>query len=173
MKTTAHAYDPAGSLTKIIYSEGTPGVANTYDRLGRLISVSSGPMTDTLTYNLANEMLGESFTGGPLSGLSVTDTYDQFLRRTNLTALAGASTLSSTAYGYDNAFRLQTVNDGNNDVAKYSYLANSPLVGQTCPVRFQVASGRRACLVAWTGTRCSALGGFISRGKPLPTGRPP
>jgi hypothetical protein len=85
---------------------------------------------------------------------------------------SSGTVLAKTVYGYDAASRLQTVNDGNNDVAKYSYLANSPLVGQTCPVRFQVASGRRACLVAWTGTRCSALGGFISRGKPLQTGPP-
>jgi len=74
-------------------------------------------------------LLGESFSGGPLTGLSVTNGYDQYLRRTNLTALA-ASLLSQTTYGYDNASRLLTVNDGNNDVATYNYLANSPLVGQ-------------------------------------------
>ena len=40
------------------------------------------------------------------------------------------SILSSTAYGYDAASRLQTVNDGHNNTASYSYLANSPLVSQ-------------------------------------------
>jgi len=67
-------------------------------------------------------LLGESFSGGPLTGLSVTNGYDQYLRRTNLTALA-ASLLSQTTYGYDNASRLLTVNDGNNDVATYNYLS--------------------------------------------------
>ena len=38
--------------------------------------------------------------------------------------------LKSTTYGYDNASRLLTVNDGNNNTARYNYLANSPLVGQ-------------------------------------------
>ena len=54
---------------------------------------------------------------------------NQFLRRTNLTA-AAASVLSRTTYGYDSTSRLATVNDGTNDTATYSHLANSPLVGQ-------------------------------------------
>jgi RHS repeat-associated protein len=64
-----------------------------------------------------------------LNGLSVTNGYDRFLRRTNLTARA-STVLSRTAYGYDAASRLATVNDGNNDFVGYSYLANSPLVSQ-------------------------------------------
>jgi len=43
-----------------------------------------------------------------------------------MTLASGA--LSTTAYGYDAASRLQTVNDGNNNTATYSYVANSPLV---------------------------------------------
>jgi len=34
------------------------------------------------------------------------------------------------SYGYDNASRLQTVSDGNNNSAAYTYLVNSPLVSQ-------------------------------------------
>jgi len=49
---------------------------------------------------------------GPLDGLTVTNTYDKFLRRTNLTAQTATSILSSTAYGYVAACRLQTVNAG-------------------------------------------------------------
>ncbi len=127
--TTSYAYDTAGSLTNIGYSDTTPGVTNSYDRLGRLTAVACNGLTDTLTYNLANEMLGESFAGGLLAGLAVTNGYDQYLRRTNLTALA-ASLLSRTIYGYDADARLAAVNDGNNDTATYSYLANSALVQQ-------------------------------------------
>jgi hypothetical protein len=108
-------YDTAGGLTNVVYSELTPGVTNNYDRLGRLKSVIRNGMTDTLTYNLANELLGESFSGGVLNGLSVTNGYDQFLRRTNLTALA-SGILNQTAYGYDSASRLSTVSDGTNNV---------------------------------------------------------
>ena len=115
-----------------MYSDGTPCVTNTYDRLGRLITVACNGMTDTLSYNLAGELLGESFAGGPLNGLTVTDNYDQFLCRTNLTALAAqaSSVLNSTVYGCAAASRLQTVNDGHLNTATYSYLANSPLVSQ-------------------------------------------
>ncbi len=59
----------------------------------------------------------------------MTNGYDQYLRRTNLVAL-GPSVLSRAIYGYDHASRLQTVTDGNNNWATYSYLANSPLVSQ-------------------------------------------
>ena len=101
-----------------------------YDRLGRQSTIVCNGMTDTLTYNLANELLGESFSGGTLNGLSVTNGYDANLRRTILSALSFGSSLSSTTYGYDNASRLSSVSDGNNNSAAYSYLDNSPLVSQ-------------------------------------------
>src|ERR1035441_1103208 len=41
----------------------------------------------------------------------------------------GSGVLTRTLYGYDNASRLSSVSDGTNSAA-YSYLANSPLVGQ-------------------------------------------
>ena len=83
-----------------------------------------------LTYNLANELLGESFSGGILNGLAVTNNYDQWLRRTTLAAQYSATPLLQQSFGYDNASRLSSVSDGNNNSAAYSYLANSPLVGQ-------------------------------------------
>ena len=107
----------------------TPTVGYAYDRLGRQNSITWTNITDTLTYNLANELQIESFSGGILTGLSVTNGYDQYLRRTNLVAL-GPSVPIRAIYGYDHASRLQTVTDGNNNWATYSYLANSPLVGQ-------------------------------------------
>jgi len=41
--------------------------------------------------NLANELLGEAFSGGILNGLAVTNSYDADLRRTTLSALSGSS----------------------------------------------------------------------------------
>jgi RHS repeat-associated protein len=128
---TTYAYDPAGSLTNVSYSDGiTPAVANTYDRLGRLSTVAYNGITDTLTYNLANQLLSESYSGGILNGLSVTNGYDSDLRRTALVALSSGSQLLSANYGYDTASRLSTVSDGNNNSATYNYVAKSPLVGQ-------------------------------------------
>ena len=64
-------------------------------------------------------------------GLTVSNRYDQYLRRTNL--LAGSGVPFSAFYGvtnlYDGASRLGQVADGVTS-ASYSYLANSPWVGQ-------------------------------------------
>ena len=56
--------------------------------------------------------------------------YDQFLRRTSLAALQLNNPLFQQSFGFDAASRLQTVSDGRGESATYSYLANSPLVGQ-------------------------------------------
>ncbi len=126
---TSYAYDPAGSPTNIVYTDATPGVTNAYDRLGRPSSVIQNGMTDTLTYNLAGELLKESFAGGLLNGLSVTNGYDADLRRAKLAALQSNNPFIQQSFGYDAASRLSTVSDGTNNAA-YGYLANSPLVGQ-------------------------------------------
>jgi RHS repeat-associated protein len=128
---TSYAYDTAGSLTNVSYNDGTtPAVATAYDRLGRPATITQGSLVTKQTYNFASELLGESYVGGILNGLFVTNRYDTYLRRTNVTALNGGTALSLANYGYDNASQLQTVDDGNGNSATYSYLANSPLVSQ-------------------------------------------
>jgi RHS repeat-associated protein len=126
--TTAYSCDNGGSLATVVYSDGTtPNVTNTFDRLGRQATIACGGMTNTLSYNTANQLLSESFSGGTLAGLAVTNAYDSFLRRTAVALSNQTSTL--VQYGYDNASRLQNVT---NSTAKatYAYLANSPLVSQ-------------------------------------------
>src|SRR5262249_49952443 len=127
---TTYGYDNAGGVTTVSYSDSTPGVTYTFDRVGRQSTVVCNGMTDTLTYNLASQLLGESYSGGTLAGLAVTNNYDPYLRRTNLAILNGASVLAKTIYGYDNGSRLLSVSDGNSNSATYSYLANSLLVSQ-------------------------------------------
>jgi RHS repeat-associated protein len=120
---TTYTYNIAGELATIVYNDGTtPNVTNTYDRRGRTIAVNQGANTTALAYNDAGQLLSET-----VNGLSATNSYDSLLRRTNLSAYAGSTLLSSTAYVYDNASRLASVVDGTNKTA-YSYLANSPLV---------------------------------------------
>ena len=128
---TSYAYDTAGGLTNLNYSDGlTPDVTNLCDRLGRPVTIIQGAMTTTAAYNLAGQRLSEAYAGGPLNGLCVSNTYDADMRRTTLAALTGTTLLLTTSYGYDPASRLATVNDGGNHTATYSYLANSPLVSQ-------------------------------------------
>src|ERR1700744_4925603 len=86
-------------------------------------------MTTSYVYDWANNVLSESYSGGNLNGLKLSNQFDAYLRRTNATLLNGTSPLCQTLYTYDNASRLLTVSDGTNQ-ATYSYVANSPLVGQ-------------------------------------------
>ena len=128
---TFYSYNPAGDLSGVHYSDTTPAVGYGFDRLGRQIAVTNGATVCHWIYNDAGQVLSESYTGGPLDGVSVTNGYDQYLRRTTLSVLSGGGSqlLASTAYGYDAASRLATVSDGTNTAA-YGYVANSSLVGQ-------------------------------------------
>jgi RHS repeat-associated protein len=129
--TTTYGYDNAGGLTNIFYSDTTPSVTNNYDRLGRLTQQVTANYQLNSAYNLAGQLLSESYSAGPLAGLGITNQYDADMRRTNLAIVnSPASLLASTAYSYDAASRLATVADGNGNSATYNYLANSPLVGQ-------------------------------------------
>jgi RHS repeat-associated protein len=123
--TTWYTNNNAGELERVWYSDGTPGATNTYDRRGRLTQLSILNSQLSRTYNDAGQLLTESFSGGPLSGLSVTNGYDSVLRRTAVGLASAPSTL--TRFGYDEASRLSGVTNGSS-LAIYSYLANSPLV---------------------------------------------
>jgi hypothetical protein len=89
----------------------------------------SGATTTSFVYDLANDVLSETNSGGTLTGLMVTNQFDSYLRRINMALLSGSTTLCRSTNGYDTASRLATVSDGTNS-ATYSYLANSSLVGQ-------------------------------------------
>ena len=78
---TTYYYNTAGELGTNVYSDGTPGVTNAYDRLGRKSSVVCGATTTSFVYDLANDVLSESYTGGLLGGLTVSNQFDADLRR--------------------------------------------------------------------------------------------
>ena len=131
--TTTYAFDNSGAVNAISYSDSTPGITYTYDRLGRPATVLQNGMTATFAYNLAGEPQSESYSGGVLNSVSLASTYDTLLRRTDLSAQYSSTPLLHHSFGYDNASRLQTVTDNTGSPAysaTYSYLANSPLVSQ-------------------------------------------
>ncbi|MGO8931763.1 MAG: RHS repeat domain-containing protein [Limisphaerales bacterium] len=129
--TTTYAYNNAGDLSAASYSDSTPAPSYGYDRRGRQTSATqAGGTAASRSFDDAGNLRSESYSGGPLGGLSVTDGYDQYLRRTNVAVLNSQSAvLAATGFGYDMASRLQTVTDGTNS-ATYTYLDYSPLVGQ-------------------------------------------
>src|SRR5206468_12859699 len=84
--------------------------------------------TTTFMYHDSGQVLSESYSGGPLDGLAVTNVYDALSRRiTNGVVNASGAFLTQTTNSYNTASRLLTASDGTNS-ARYFYLANSPLV---------------------------------------------
>jgi YD repeat-containing protein len=129
---TTYGYDQAGQLNSITYNDGTtPSVATVYDRRGRLVQVTDVG-TRNLSYNAAGEVLNDNYA---VSGLGFNSQlqydYDGLLRRTNLNNVSLGGNVN---YSYDAASRLasvSTVGSGQETLsATYTYLANSPLVGQ-------------------------------------------
>ncbi len=64
-----------------------------------------------------------------MNNLSISNGYDNLLRRTNNVTLLSGAILKSETNNFDAASRLNFISDGTNS-ATYTYLANSPLVSQ-------------------------------------------
>lgn len=125
---TTNTFNSAGEIATVNYLNdpaSTPGISLNYDRRGRLDTVTQGSVTETLAYDDAGNLLADSFAGGPLSGLSVTNSFDGLLRRDSLSVASIPAVF--TQYGYDAASRLTGVTNGTSSVT-YGYLENSPLV---------------------------------------------
>jgi RHS repeat-associated protein len=119
---TTYTYNAAGQLTGIDYSDVTPDVNITYDRRGRQTGITQGGATTSQIFNDAGQLLSQT-----ANGLTVSNRYDLYFRRTNSGVWNGSAWLARTEYTYDNASRLQKVGDGTNS-ATYAYLANSSLI---------------------------------------------
>ncbi len=94
--TTTYAYNNAGDLWTVAYANdpaGTQNLAYTYDRRGWRRTVVQGSMTSTFHYNEANQLIGESYSGGTLGGLAMTNHFDAYLRRTSVAAKKSTSLL--------------------------------------------------------------------------------
>jgi RHS repeat-associated protein len=140
--TATYGYTVAGDPATISYNDGvTSGLTNTYDRRGRLATTLQNGITTTFTLNDSSHPLSEGYSGGALNGLSVTNGYDAYQRRSALGAGGYASTV--TTYGFDNASRLSSASDGTYS-ANYSYLANSPLIGE---IQYQQSGTPRLTMI--------------------------
>ncbi len=129
LASTIYFYNTAGDLSSVEYTDGTAGLGNGYDRRGRQVLATNGSTVCTLTYNDQNQVLSESYAGGPLNNVSITNGYDSILRRTNNVTLLSGTVLKNVTNNFDTASRLNFISDGANS-ATYTYLANSPLVSQ-------------------------------------------
>jgi RHS repeat-associated protein len=105
---TTYGYTDAGDLGSVTYSDATPGVAHTHDRLGRAKTTTDAAGLLTRTY--ANgQLTNEVYTGtGLLSGQSLTRGFDALRRLQTLSV----PSVYSVSYGYDDASRLSTITEG-------------------------------------------------------------
>jgi RHS repeat-associated protein len=129
---TTYSYNDLGDLSAITYDDGTtPAVSYSYTRRGQQETAAQGGDSWKLFYTVDGQLLSEAGVVGVLGSLRVTNAFDAFLRRTQITTFDDAAEMQLTAhaYGYDLAGRLSTVADGAYSAA-YSYLANSPLISQ-------------------------------------------
>ena len=73
---TTYGFNTTGNLTSVSYSDATPAVTITPDRLGRPAEITDGSGTRTVTHSLGGELLAESHTAGPLAGLTSSRSLD-------------------------------------------------------------------------------------------------
>ncbi|PWU20969.1 MAG: hypothetical protein C5B50_02840 [Verrucomicrobia bacterium] len=125
---TTYSWTTAGDLRATIYSDSSPGLTNGFDRRGRQISSASSSSISSVLDD-AGDLLLESYTTGPLAGLSISNSLDSLLRRTNLVINQSGNPIIQQSSSFDAASRLKTTGDSTNTAA-YSYLANSPLISQ-------------------------------------------
>ncbi len=124
-----------GDLTATAYNDGTPSVTKVYDRFGQTKKVVADATETTLDYDYVGNLLRESYVGGSLAGISVTNGYDHWLRRTNVVAWYGLGPLNWSQYSYEAGNRLHSASEWltayiRGVSATYGYLASSRLVGQ-------------------------------------------
>jgi hypothetical protein len=131
---TTYSYSDSGDLSAIDYSDSTPDVSFTYDRLGRQKTVDSSVSAHTFAYN---GLLLESETvagiGDPGLTNTITRSYDSLGRSTGFTVGGVGDPEYSVSYGYNSVGRFSSLTSSLPFAcfAGYSYLANSDLVQST------------------------------------------
>lgn len=109
---TTYSYDNAGRRTTVSFSDGTPSISCTYDRGGRLASVTDAAGTRSFSYDAAGNRLSE--TQPHLPGLTITLGYDRLHRRTAFTLAKAETVLLHNDYSYDAFGRLKEIVSGQN-----------------------------------------------------------
>jgi hypothetical protein len=122
---TAYAYDSSGSLTNIAYSDATPDVTFTYDRLGRQVSaIVDGVSTNAYTYDPETLALSAE----TQNGMEIDRTTDALGRDTGF-SLPGSP--YAVQYAYDAYGRFHSVTSSITSITStftYSYLPNTDLI---------------------------------------------
>ncbi|MCP4567786.1 MAG: hypothetical protein GY841_09435, partial [FCB group bacterium] len=141
---TTYKYDPnTAELLNINYTDATPGIGFTYDRLGRQETITDAVGTRTFNYspetldlNYVSITQDASFSGSGLYNRTVTRKYDTYGRSTGFYM----GTDYDVTYGYENKTgRFKSVSHntaGSQKTATYYYVPKSNLIQ-----RLEIGSG--------------------------------
>ncbi len=102
--TTTYGYTRAGEVDDIDYSDSTPDVTGmSYDRAGRLRTVTDAAGARTMTYSVDGQRANETFGGsGVLAGYGISREFNGALRsRMLVTQPGGAILYPEVGYDYD------------------------------------------------------------------------
>jgi RHS repeat-associated protein len=131
--TTDYNYDFLSQLTNISYSDNTPAVGFTFDRLGRQTTITDGTGTRVFTYNDALQLAAETNTQGVLQY-----SFDSLGRPAGF----DSGPNYSIRYSFDALGRFSGISNnvgGALRAATYSYLPGSDLVsGYTTDTGFSL-----------------------------------
>ncbi len=132
------ASEVSGALTLTDYSDATPDVTRSYDRLGRLASVTDAIGTRTFQYVagkllLDSETLPPAFITGTAATLQLTRSYQGGTgnpnRYTGYSWKVNGTEQAGVTYTYDSGTgRLSQLVSGGTPFATYGYVSNSNLV---------------------------------------------
>ena len=123
--TTTYGYDNAGQQNSIDYSDTTPDISMTYDRMGRAKTVTDASGTRTNTYD-TNLRLASSTVPHILNN-KLEYTYDSFGRMASMKLMQDTTQKLINSYTYDAMSRIATVSDGTN-TAEYTRLPGTSLL---------------------------------------------
>lgn len=149
---TTYGYDALGRIATQTYSagSGSTNITQTYDRSGRLASVTDASGTRTLSSTIFDKPDDDTYTSGLLTGLVVNRSYDANNRESGL----GVTGVTALTYGYDTLSRFTSVTD-NSDATAFLFTYGY----QTGNDRLLTLETRRAGTLRLTTTRSyDALG---------------
>jgi len=126
---TTYAYDNGtGELLTIDYSDDTPDIGFTYDRLGRQVTITDGAGSRTFTYNDKLQPEAETITG--MINAEITRTYETAGVPGRADGLS-LDTEYSLTYGYDDYGRFSNIGwsaGTGTGTATYAYVPGSELI---------------------------------------------
>jgi RHS repeat-associated protein len=130
--TTTYAYTPANLVSSINYSGSSAhSVGLSYDANGNKVAMTDATGSSSFVY----DPFGELVSADNGSGQTVAYAYNTDAEVTGITyplpSTASWATSATVAYGYDNADRLTSVNDFNNNTISISNTADGTPFSET------------------------------------------